>query len=98
MNEVEITLLGNPTYECDEKGNEIEVLEEIEIFASERSIRSNEFYEASRQGLRLSRMFVIKPYEYNLEECLLYEGKKYKVERTYQKNTEELELICSEAE
>ena len=40
-------------------------------------------------------MFVIKPYEYNAQEYIYYENNKYKVERTYEKNTEELEVICS---
>ena len=46
-------------------------------------------------GYKLSAMFVIRPYEYNAQEYIYYENNKYKVERTYEKNTEELEIICS---
>lgn len=95
MVDVEITLLTTIGYETDEKGFEIEVYENTEVFGNEKSIRSNEFYEAQRQGLKLSKMFAIKPYEYDNQQELMFEGTKYKVERTYQKNTEELELICS---
>ena len=72
-----------------------EVFEEIPIFADEKSIRSNEFYEAQRKGIKLDRMFVIKPYEYNYQTKIKYDNDIYTIERTYKKNTEELELICS---
>lgn len=98
MGDAEITLLTVIGYETDEKGFEVEVYEGTDIFADEGSIRSNEFYEAQRQGLKLTKMFIIKPYEYENQQELIFEGIKYKVERTYQKNTEELELICSTVE
>lgn len=95
MGDAEITLLTVIGYETDEKGFEVEVYEGTDIFADEGSIRSNEFYEAQRKGIKLSNMFIVKPYEYNNEKYILFEGEKYNVERTYKKNTEELELICS---
>ena len=79
----------------DENGFEVSTETQTEVFAERKSIRSQEFYEAQKQGYKLSTMFVIKPYEYDEQEYLLYEGKKYKVERTYEKDTENLEIICS---
>lgn len=79
----------------DDNGFEVNTEIKTEVFADKKSIRSNEFYEAQKLGYKLSVMFVIKPYEYNAQEYIYYESNKYKVERTYEKNTEELEIICS---
>ncbi len=38
--------------------------------------------------------FTIHPYEYSRENYLKFEGNKYKIIRTYQRNYEELEVIC----
>ena len=82
------TIVVNNGFEIDSEVN-------TEVFADKKSIRSNEFYESQKLGYKLSVMFVIKPYEYNAQEYIYYENNKYKVERTYEKNTEELEVICS---
>lgn len=65
------------------------------VFANSKSIRSSEFYQSSQQGYKLEKMFEIRVDEYNEEPYLIFEGKKYKIERTYQKNTEIIELVCS---
>lgn len=79
----------------DDNGFEVNTEIKIEVFADKKSVRANEFYEAQKLGYKLSAMFVIRPYEYNAQEYIYYENNKYKVERTYEKNTEELEIICS---
>ena len=79
----------------DENGFEISTETKEEVFADKKSVRSTEFYEAQKLGYKLSVMFVIRPYEYNGQEYIYYENNKYKVERTYEKNTEQLEIICS---
>ncbi|MDB2049340.1 phage head closure protein, partial [Clostridium perfringens] len=84
--------------DTDENGFEVEVFEETEIWGRECSIRGSEFYQAHKQGIKLAIMFLIKPYEYELQEKLKYEGNIYNIERTYKKDTENLELICSRAE
>lgn len=79
----------------DENGFEVNTETKTEVFANKKSIRSNEFYEAQKLGYKLSVMFVIKPYEYNNQEYIYYENQKYKIERIYEKDTENLEIICS---
>ena len=79
----------------DENGFEISTETKEEVFADKKSVRSTEFYEAQKLGYKLSVMFVIRPYEYNGQEYIYYENNKYKIERTYEKNTEQLEIICS---
>lgn len=81
--------------DIDKNGFEINTEIKTEVFADKKSIRSSEFYESQKLGYKLSVMFVIKPYEYNNQEYVYYENKKYKVERTYEKDTENLELVCS---
>lgn len=98
MGDVEIILLTDIGSETDENGIEIDVFEETSVFGRECSIRGSEFYEAQRQGIKLSAMFIIKPYEYDYQTQLKYEDNIYKVERTYKKDTENLELICSRVE
>jgi len=89
-----IELISFNTY-INENGFEISSETKEEIFADKKSVRSTEFYEAQKLGYKLSVMFVIRPYEYNGQEYIYYENNKYKVERTYEKNTEQLEIICS---
>lgn len=79
----------------DDNGFEVNTEVRTEVFADKKSIRSTEFYEAQNLGYKLSVMFVIKPYEYDNQEYIYYENQKYKVERTYEKDTENLEIICS---
>lgn len=79
----------------DENGFEINTENKREVFAEKKSVRSNEFYQAQSKGFKIDIMFNIKPYEYEDEEYLMFENKKYKIERLYEKDTENLELICS---
>ena len=81
--------------DVDENGFELSIEVKTEVFADKKSIRSSEFYEAQKLGYKLSAMFVIKPYEYNNQEYIYYENQKYKIERIYEKDTENLEIICS---
>ena len=66
------------------------------VFAEKRSIFSNEFYKASTQNLRLEAVFVIYPFEYQNEEIIEYENKRYKIIRTFEKNVNELEITVGE--
>lgn len=78
----------------DDYGFEIRKQEKREVFANKKSIRASEHYEAQKLGYKLSAMFEIKPYEYDNEEYLFFENEQYKIERTYEKNSEILELVC----
>lgn len=78
----------------DENGFKSKEFLKREVFANKKSIRASEHYEAQKLGYKLSAMFEIKPYEYDNEEYLFFEDEQYKIERTYEKNSEVLELIC----
>lgn len=89
-----IELISTVT-DIDENGFEIKVETRREIFADKKSVRASEFYQAQNQGYKLDVMFNVKPYEYEDEEYLIFEDKKYKIERTYEKDSENLEIVCS---
>jgi SPP1 family predicted phage head-tail adaptor len=88
----ELTLIGE-TYTEDEIGNQIPVETETVILCGLKSVSRNEFYNAAVNDLKPERVFVIHPYEYDNQKKVEFEGERYKVIRTYQKDTEEMELI-----
>lgn len=65
------------------------------VYANKKSIRQQEFYQAQATGLKPEIMFEIRTAEYNNESLLLYGNKEYNIIRTYDKNGEITELICS---
>jgi SPP1 family predicted phage head-tail adaptor len=76
-------------------GDIVETKTEREVFADKKSIRQNEFYQAAATGLKPELMFVVRTIEYQGERKLSYDGKEYNIIRTYDKNGEFTELICS---
>jgi len=75
-------------------GDAIDIENPRQVFANKRSIRQAEFYQAMATGLRPELMFEVKSIDYNQEGQLEYNGKKYTIIRTYDKNGEITELIC----
>lgn len=65
------------------------------VFANKKSVRQSEFYQASMQGIQLELMFEIRATDYNGENALEFEGKQYTIKRTFDRNNDFLELICS---
>ena len=63
------------------------------IFVNKKDVRGSEFYQAAAQGIQLETMFEVRSLDYQGEEILLYEGKRYSVERTYDRG-EITELVC----
>lgn len=74
-------------------------LEEVEtarqVFANKKSIRQSEFYAAALAGLQPQLMFVVRTAEYDDEKKLRYNGADYNIIRTFDKNGEMMELVCS---
>jgi len=66
-----------------------------QVFANRKSIGRNEFYQAFAVGLRPELTFEVRVAEYQGERKLSYSGKEYNIIRTYDKNGEIIELICS---
>jgi SPP1 family predicted phage head-tail adaptor len=89
----EINLIQE-TYNFDEIGNQIPIEVKNSIFCDVKSVGRTEFYNAAVNGLKPTIIFVIHSYEYNGEKQVEFEGKKYKVIRTYATGPEEVELTC----
>lgn len=83
------------THSQNDMGDPIETPTPRQVFANKKSIRQAEFYQAQATGLRPEIMFEIRAIEYEGESILEHEGKSYSVIRTYTKNDEIMELICS---
>ena len=67
-----------------------------EVFADIKSVKRSEFWIAKQSDVGIVLAVGVKVCDYNGERLLDYDGKRYRVERTYTKNGEDLELNCSE--
>jgi SPP1 family predicted phage head-tail adaptor len=63
-------------------------------FAAKKSIRQSEYYQAAATGLRPEVTFIIWTREYKGEQFLKFGDKEYSIIRTFEPNSEEIELKC----
>ena len=89
----ELTLIHKEWIQ-NEIGEFIPVETEIAILCGLKSVGRTEFYSAAVAGLRPKKVFVVHSYEYSEEEEVIFNGKQYRVMRTYGEGTEEIELTC----
>ena len=89
----ELTLISE-SYVEDEIGNMVPVEQKQVILCNVKSITGAEFYRAATVGLNPEKIFGVHPFEYNDEKFVEFEGKRYKVLRSYQPDLEEVELTC----
>lgn len=64
------------------------------LLAEKKSVRQSEFYQAATTDYKPEIVFTIWPHEYNDEPNLIYNNKKYRIIRTYEKSFKDLELVC----
>lgn len=81
----------------DEIGNIINSSEtSTKCYAKKQSVKTNEFYSAVEVGLTPSVEFVIKRLNYNGEEEIEWNNKRYMVIRTIDpKNKFDIVLVCA---
>jgi SPP1 family predicted phage head-tail adaptor len=77
----------------DELKQQIETPSYHQVFAEQKPIHSNEFFNAGQKGIKPTAMFEVHSMEYNGEEQLRYNGKVYHIYRTYPK-PDKTELYC----
>lgn len=65
------------------------------VFANKKSVRQSEFYQAYAAGLKPELSFEVREMEYASEPKLRFDGLDYYIIRTFSKNGEVVELICS---
>ena len=77
----------------NEIGDPIKTIEKVKRYAEVESVRQSEVYQAAAVGLKAEIMAVIWKFEYNREMFFEYEGKNYKIIRTFvRKKEEKIEL------
>lgn len=79
----------------DARGEITETETSRQVYADQQSVRQSEFYAAMTAGMKPEIMFVVRACDYQGEQALLHEGQCYKVIRTYSKDGETMELVCS---
>ena len=82
-------------YLNDEYGDQQYIRLPITVFANKKSVRQSEFYQALATGLKPEIMFEVRSLEYTGQENLIHNFKEYVIIRTYSKNDEITELVCS---
>lgn len=80
----------------NENGYQVETETRTEVFVDVRSIKRSEFYQSLQAGRALSLAFLVRACDYAGQERLAYDGREYRVVRTYTKDGELLELNCEE--
>ena len=79
----------------DDLGNQIPVEPStLPVLCRLQSVGRNEFYNAAANGMRPEMVFIIHALEYSGQQVVKYNGITYRVIRTYQTDTEEIELTC----
>lgn len=68
--------------------------ESIKVLCKVQSVKRFEFYKMREADLKPEVVFIVKGYEYDDQDTIEYNGKRYRVVRTYQIDYEELELVC----
>lgn len=80
----------------DADGYPITKMRKIKVFANQKSIGTTEFHMSLQSGIRMSAVFEVFAMDYDGQETVEHDGKTYKVQRTYSKGEDRLELHCSE--
>lgn len=93
----EVTLINQKADEDDagypvEDGND----SENTVLANVLSVGRAEYHASNQNGVRTDRIFEVHSFEYNNEKHLIHEGNPYKVLRTYEVDSEIIELYCSD--
>jgi len=92
----------NPCYlltinnnKVNEIGDCIQETVERKVYVDVSSVRQSEFYQAQIAGFKPELTIIIRNFEYKGEERLLFNNKKYRVLRTYDKKDGTIELTCA---
>ena len=84
------------TQTVNEVGDTVESISKSDVFAKVKSAGMKEVYEALNVGLKPELVFEIADYyDYADQEHIEYDNKRYKVLRTYRKDSNELEIVVT---
>lgn len=80
----------------DKTAQAIKVLEEKDVFGTESSVYSSEFYQAEQIGLRPEGKIVMNSFDYDGEQLLKINNETYVIYRTFHVGTDKVELYFAE--
>ena len=80
----------------DQYGNQIAAETVKSLWCGKIAVGADEFYKAGLEGLKPDLTLVIYAIEYNGEEAVIFNGKKYTVIRLYERTDGLLELHCAQ--
>lgn len=71
--------------------------EEIEtysrqVFCEKKSVPQNEFFQAGLNDIKASIVLIVHTLDYQGEESVMYDGKAYRIYRSYEREDERTEL------
>ena len=92
----EITLIAKKIIGTDELKQNITEEVKTLLLCRKKSITRSEFYQANQAGIRPSLVVDIHSFEYDNQELAEFEGKRYRVIKTYPVDLETLELTMTE--
>jgi SPP1 family predicted phage head-tail adaptor len=69
---------------------------EVTLLCRKKKVTRSEFYQANQAGLKPSLVVEIRNFEYENQEFAMFEGKQYRILKTYPIDSEILELTLSE--
>lgn len=93
MQYTEILYLINKIENQDSIGNIIYLETQNKIYAKKNIVGTREFYNAVAVGMTPTAELQIKSSNYNNEEEVIYNGKKYSILRTIPKGKSDLVLV-----
>lgn len=72
----------------------VETVSQNDVYAQMRSITRAEWFEAGRNGLKPDICFITNCFDYDGEEIVEFNGKRYGVYRTFFGRNDAVELYC----
>ncbi|WP_449451643.1 phage head closure protein [Streptococcus suis] len=92
----EITLIAKKITGQDKLKQNVTEEVKTTLLCRRRSVTRSEFYQANQVGMRPSLVVDIRSFEYDNQELAEFEGKRYRVIKTYPVDLETLELTLTE--
>ena len=65
-----------------------------EVIAQQGGVNRNEFYKAAAVGMTPSVVFIVSESDYQEERLIRFDGKLYRVIRSYPLPNRKIELVC----
>ena len=94
MDRSDVAYLVAKEFIQDQYGVQRELEKESQVFVQVSSVTASEWFEGGRSGLNPELRFTMFRYDYNGEEELKYNGKYYRIYRTYLGRNDSIELYC----